>query len=600
MTDPAEKLALIRAEMKDSGLDVYIITDSDPHLSGYVPDHWRVIAWLTGFTGSAATVIITHCFAGLWTDSRYFIQAEEQLTGSGISMMKSGPKDRDGFRQWLFNNLERGSRIGVDGRTISISRLKNIMEACSEKNFIFDIDSDLIKELWSDRPALPLDQAFDHPVAFSGVDRSEKITQVREAMSRLGAEYHILSSPDDIMWLLNIRGRDVLYNPVLLSFAVAGMDQILLFADEDKIPGTIAREFDKLGIVILPYEEVAGVISTLRTDSCMLLSPGATSAAIYNSIHPGTKIKEDISIPARLKSVKNKTEIRNLGNAMIKDGVALTRFFYWIEMSNGTAQLSELSVAEKLKQFRSEQENFLDLSFASIVAFNEHAALPHYNASIETNRIIDRTGLLLVDSGSHYLDGTTDITRTIALGKATEKQKRDFTLVLKGTINLAMAVFPSETFGFQLDVLARRSLWENGLNYGHGTGHGVGYCLNVHEGPQNISPVPASDPESYLRPGMLISDEPGIYRKGEYGIRIENLILCYEDEETEFGRFLKFDTITLCYIDTSLIISSLLSQKETDWLNRYHSDVYEKISPHLNEKEKSWLREKTKAIKGSA
>ena len=372
--------------------------------------------------------------------------------------------------------------------------------------------------------------------------------------------------------------------------------QILLFADESKIPLNLAREFDLLDIVLLPYEEFAGMVSTLTEGSTVLISPGTTSATIYRSIPKKVKIKEDVSIPTLMKSVKNKVEIENIGKAMTRDGIALTRFFFWIEQNSGRVPMSELSLSEKLFDLRSEQENFLGLSFSSIIAYNEHGALPHYSVIPETDAVLGQTGLLLVDSGSQYLDGTTDITRTISLGKPTERQRKDFTLVLKGLINLVRVKFPYGTFGYQLDILARNALWEDGLNYGHATGHGVGFCLNVHEGPQSISPLPGNLTGNYLKPGMLISDEPAIYRYGEYGIRTENLLLCYEDEETEFGQFLRFNTLSLCYIDKHLIDISLLDQAEIDWLNRYHSEVFEKIGPNLTPEENAWLQEKTESI----
>lgn len=579
--------------MKEGGFDAYILPSSDPHLGEYIPDYWRLINWLTGFTGSAATVVVTQCFAGLWTDSRYLIQAGNQLAGSGILVMNTSQNDRSGYIRWLADNIERGGIVGIDGRTFPLNIYNKIRQACSDKNILIDTEADLISSLWTNRPPLSLTPAMDHPVEFSGKGRAEKLAEVREAMIRKGVEYHLLASPDDIMWLLNIRARDVKYNPVLLSFAVVGMDQILLFADEDKIPDRIARDFDKNNIVILPYEEVAGMISTLRSGSGILISPDTTSVALYNALDKGLKIIEEVSIPARLKAVKNRTEISNVGRAMIRDGVALTKFFYWIERHSPAVPMSELSLMDMLFHFRSEQDNFLSLSFSSIIAWNDHAALPHYGATSETDSIIGQSGLLLVDSGSHYLDGTTDITRTVVVGEPTEKQKRDFTLVLKGMIGLAMAKFPSGTFGYQLDILARKSLWENGLNYGHGTGHGVGYCLNVHEGSYGISQSGWTDPGNYIKPGMIISNEPAIYRPGEYGIRTENLLLCFEDEETESGKYLKFDTLSLCFIDKALIDKSLLDKNEISWLNKYHSEVFEKLSPHLSAEQSTWLQEKT-------
>jgi Xaa-Pro aminopeptidase len=562
-------------------------------MSENIPDHWRIIAWLTGFTGSSSVVVVTDTFAGLWTDSRYFIQAEDQLIGSGFQLIRPVMPERKDFTEWLKDNIEHKATIALDGRILSTLRMRKIEKALEGKKVSIDIDCDLISDLWTDRPYMPDTSAFDHHISFCGKERSAKIADVREKMKIVGVNYHLLTSPDDIMWLLNIRGNDLRYSPLLTSFAILGEEQLLFFTDESKIPLKLASEFDKLNIVILPYEEISGILSTLESDSTILITPETTSVHLFNSIPSGMKIREDISVPTRLKAVKNKVEIENIGKVMIKDGVALSRFFYWFEQNSGSLQMSELSVAEKLNDFRSRQENFLELSFSTISAYDAHGAMPHYSATSDKDSLIGQTGILLIDSGSQYLDGTTDITRTIAIGKPTEQQKKDFTLVLKGTINLALAKFPYGTRGYQLDLLARKALWETGLNYGHGTGHGVGFCLNVHEGPQNISTGTGADSKTILEPGMLISDEPAVYREGEYGIRIENLILCREDVETEFGKFLRFDTVSLCYIDKSLIDISLLDQQEIDWLNAYHSEVYETISPRLTPEENKWLRDKT-------
>ncbi len=586
-------LASIRTSMKAESIDAFIIPNSDPHLGEYVPNHWRIIAWLTGFTGSAATVIITDSFAGLWTDSRYYVQAQNQLVGSGIGLVKPVLPDNKDYMEWIIDNLKSGSKIALDGRTFSIGSLRKLKMLSEGKDISINIENDLISELWTDRPSVEGSPAFDHLFAFCGKERATKISEVRVEMKRMKVNFNLLTSADDIMWLLNIRGNDFKYSPLLISFAIVGEEQILLFADENKIPVKIAREFDKLDIVILPYEETAGMLSTLSAESAILITPGTTSAALFSSIPAGMKIIEDVSIPARLKAVKNKVEIENIGKVMVKDGVALTKFFFWIEQNLDEVPMSELSLTEMLNHLRSEQENFLVPSFSTIAAYNEHGAMPHYSATSETDSVIGQDGILLVDSGGQYLDGTTDITRTISLGKPTAGQKKDFTLVLKGMIGLASAKFPSGTRGSQLDISARKALWEQGLNYGHGTGHGVGFCLNVHEGPQSISPGTGNDSKTFIEPGMLISDEPAIYREGEYGIRIENLIICYKDEETDFGRFLKFDTVSLCYIDKSLIDTSLLDQKETDWLNSYHSGVYDKLSPYLTSEEKKWLKVKT-------
>jgi Xaa-Pro aminopeptidase len=589
----SENLALLRAAEKLTGIDAYIIHVSDPHLGENIPDHWQIIAWLTGFDGSGGTVVVTDSFAGLWTDSRYFIQAEKQLEGSPFKHMRPGPVPEESYIDWLIQNTVERSRIALDGRIFSINQYRRLKARLGSKKVILKTDCDLITEIWASRPPLPSKPAFDHPEELSGKDRSVKITEVREQMRNLKVNYHLLTSVDDIMWLLNIRGSDVTYTPLLLSFAIIGQEQILLFAGENRIPRNLAQEFEKLGIVILPYEEITGVLSSLSAGSSLLISPHTTSAALYFSIPESVKIFEDISIPSRLKAVKNRVEIENIGRVMIKDGAAFTKFFFWIEHNLGQIPMSELSLAGRLLKLRSQNEDFLGPSFAPIIAFNQHTALPHYSAKTGTDSIIEENGILLIDSGGQYYGGTTDITRTISIGIPSLQQKTDFTLVLKGHINLALAKFPFGTRGYQLDMLARKHLWEQGLNYGHGTGHGVGYCLNVHEGPQNISP---SGDKILIEAGMLISNEPALYREGEYGLRTENLILCYEDEETDFGQFLRFVTVSLCYIDKSLIDKSLLEQKEIDWLNSYHAEVYEKLSPNITEEERIWLREKTSEL----
>ncbi len=576
--------------MKKKSIDAYIIPFTDPHLGENIPDHWRIVTWLTGFTGSAATVVITDSFAGFWTDSRYFIQAEKELMGSGFELVKPQAFQSREYTDWLAENLNPGSRIGFDGRIFSIGRFRTLRKKLDGKNIIYDDSCDPVSELWIDRPPIPSSAAWEHPLEFSGKDRSRKIAEVRDEMIKKGVDFHLLTSPDDIMWLLNIRGNDVSYSPLLLSFALIGIRKFILFVDKSKIPKKIADEFIKLGIEMLPYNEIGKHISSLAEGSSILIDPVTTSIMLYNSIPKHLKIFENTCIPSILKSKKNKTEIENISKVMLKDGIALTRLFRWIETNYGIFSMTERSVIEKLENFRRDQEGYIGPSFAAIAAFNEHSALPHHSPAQDTDTEIGSSGIFLVDSGGQYLGGTTDITRTISIGLPAPRQKKDFTLVLKGHIKLARAKFPLGTRGYQLDILARQFLWESGLNYGHGTGHGVGYCLNVHEGPQNISP---SDNKAVIEPGMLISNEPAIYREGEYGIRIENLVICYEDEETEFGQFLKFDTVSLCYIDKNLIDKSMLDDDEISWLNNYHQEVYEKISPYLTDAEKQWLMEKT-------
>lgn len=590
----AERLSAVRSSMLQKGLDIIVVPLSDPHLGEYVPDHWQIIRWLTGFTGSAATVVITGTFAGLWTDSRYFIQARRQLAGSGYQFVKPGAYQRNNYMDFLDENAGSQDTIGIDGRIFSVSNFRRLSKRLEGTKSKIETDLTIIDEIWSDRPELPFSTAFDHALEYSGKDRQVKIDEVREQMEKVNAAYHLLTSPDDIMWLLNIRGSDLKYSPLLLSYALVGSDQVLLFIDEGKIPYRLASSFDKIGIVILPYEDTVEIVTSVTTGSSVLMNPQSVSVSLYNSLSLNSRIIEDITIPTRLKAIKNRTETENLYRVMVKDGTALTKFFHWFETNHGKIRITEKSLSDKLFELRSDQKDFYGLPFATIAAWNENSALPHYGRGEEDEGSeIGERGILLIDSGGHYPGGTTDITRTISVGIPSDQQKKDFTLILKGHINLALAKFPNGTRGYQLDFIARRAMWGSGLNYAHGTGHGVGYFLNVHEGPQSISPA---DNKTYIEAGMLTSNEPALYREGEYGIRTENLILCYEDEETEFGKFLRFETISLCYIEKALIDKSLLDQNEIDWLNSYHLDVYDKLSPHLSDEEKTWLREKTSLL----
>jgi Xaa-Pro aminopeptidase len=586
----ADNLKKVRAAMQNDGISHFISYTADPHFNEDLPEYWQVIKWLSGFTGSTATIVVTQNFAGLWTDSRYFIQAERELTGSGFELLKATSGERYGYLDFLDENTNPESVIGIDGRIFSASAYRRLKSRLSGKNLTLVTDYDPITALWMDRPGLPSSVAFDHPVIYCGTDRAARISEVRDQIGRKELEFLFLASPDDIMWLLNIRGKDLSYSPLILSFALIGGDQILLFVDENKIPALLAAEFDDLGIVILPYDEVSSIVSQVTSGSKVLVDPETTSVSLHTSLSEQTVIVEGKSTPSVLKAIRNKTEIKNTCDTMIKDGIALTKFFIWLEDTIGRQELSELALAEKILDFRAMQEGFLGPSFETIIAFNGNGALPHYTPSPERNALIGERGILLVDSGGQYFGGTTDITRTISVGTPTMEQKRDFTLVLKGHINLACAKFPEGTRGYQLDAMARMALWDAGLNYGHGTGHGVGFCLNVHEGPQSISPAANM---TILLPGMVISNEPAIYRVDEYGIRTENLILCYEDEMTEFGQFLKFDTISLCFIDKSLIEKSLLSPVQIEWLDSYHSEVYYKLGPFLSDREKEWLKIKT-------
>ena len=590
------RLAQVRALMKERNIDAYLIRNTDPHLGEYIPDHWKIVQWLTGFTGSSATVIIAKKFAGLWTDSRYFIQAEQQLSGSGFSLMKLNVSGEPAWQEWLVGKMKKGICIGVDGRLFSISHLENLKKHLGEKKVKIDINCDLISDIWVGRPLMPYSIAFDYSVSFCGKDRSSKIKEVREQMLKMKVDFHLLTSPDDIMWLFNIRGKDLEYSPLIIAFAIVGQEQILFFTDEKKIPLKLASEFDKIDVTILPYDEISSLLSRLKKGSSLLLTPETTNASIFNSISEGVNIVKGISIPTHLKAIKNSIEIENIRKVMVKDGVALTRFLFWLEKNIETGSISESSAAEKLLEFRLQQSDCICSSFSTIAAYKGHGALVHYSPSSDTDAPLMAEGIFLIDSGGQYLDGTTDITRTITLGVPDPIQKSDFTLILKGMINLAMAKFPFGTKGFQLDILARKALWDHGLNYGHGTGHGVGFFLNVHEGPYSIGTGAVGDNQASLEPGLVLSDEPAVYREGKYGIRTENLLLVIQDEKIEFNQFLMFETLSLCYIDKALIDKSLLETFELKWINHYHSIVYEKISSFLTIEEKKWLKEKTEEI----
>lgn len=592
-----ERLAQVRALMKRKKLDALVVPSSDPHLGEYVPDYWRVIRWLTGFSGSAGNVIITKTFAGLWTDSRYFIQAEEQLAGSGFELVRLKIPHTPEHIDWLKEKSRKGWKAGVDGRLISAGTMRLLLSAMKEAGARLDLKADLITPVWKDRPALPSGEAFELDVKYAGLTRKEKIQRVREVMKAMKVDYHLLTATDDIMWLLNLRGNDVKYCPLLLSFAIVSNDQVILFADEDKVPGSLRASLDRDNVVLLPYDTVTSVLSHLEDGSVLLFPPSTTSASLFRSVPRRVKTIEDLSIPTRMKAVKNGTELANLRKVMADDGVILTRFFHWLESALEKEEVTELSAAAKLDGMRSAQDGCTGPAFSTIAAYNEHAALPHYVPDDKTDVRLRKSGIFLLDSGGQYFGGTTDITRTVALGRPDDAMKREFTLALKGTIGLAMARFPRGTKGYQLDILARKPLWDNYMNYGHGTGHGVGSFLNVHEGPQTIGSGATGDMKTSLEPGMVTSDEPAFYRPGLYGFRTENLIVCVGDRETEFGSFLSFDTVTLCYIDTELVDVSLLDDRELEWLNSYNERVYASLSSHLEPALQKWLKNKTRPLK---
>lgn len=593
-TNISERIASLREAMKEKNIDAYIIPSSDPHLSEYPADRWKSREWISGFDGSAGTVVVTAGKAGLWTDSRYFLQAAAQLEGSGIDLYKMALPETPTIENFLLHELQSGQTVGMDGQTYSVADTAKLEKTLSRKEIKLETSYDLIDGIWKDRPAIPGNPLFEMPVELSGKSIQEKLDEINNRLRKEGADCLILAALDEVGWTFNIRGTDVTYNPVVISYAFVSEDESVLFIDPQKITAEAADNLKKEGIKLADYTMIQKYLSRLPETSHVFIDPAKTNISLYNALPKGCTIVEGITPANHLKSVKNETEIKGFRNAVVKDGIALTRFYIWLEQQLAAGnKVTEISASEKLTALRAEQPQYIMDSFETICGYGPHGAIVHYSATPETDAELQPEGLLLIDSGAQYLDGTTDITRTITLGEPSEQMMKDFTRVLKGTISLAKCKFPAGARGSQIDILARKALWDAGINYLHGTGHGIGHCLNVHEGPQSIR---MEENPVTLKPGMVISDEPAMYRSGEYGIRTENIIVVRDDSETEFGKFYGFDTLTLCYIDTRLIIVPMLSVRERAWINKYHQMVYELLSPHLNEDEKAWLKEKTTEI----
>lgn len=589
----AERVEALRKLMKDNGMDAYIIPSSDPHQSEYVAEHWKARAWISGFTGSAGTVVITSDDGGLWTDGRYFIQAEKQLSGSGIRLFKMAQPGVLSYDEWIIKVLKKGSCVGFDGRLFSQSRVKEMKESFLRAGIKIHKEQDLIDVLWSDRPEIPLNPIIIHETKYAGRSAKEKLNIVREQMAKCGASYYLLSSLDDIAWLYNIRGKDVSNNPVVTAHALVSMDKGILFIDKKKVSDDVNKELSLNGIMIMGYDEILSCLERLGEDDSILLDPDRINSSLYDSIGNGCKKIEEPNITTKLKAVKNDVEIENMKKSHVRDGVAMVKFLYWLDKNLGKIEITEISASERLEGFRKEQEHFVETSFDTIAGYKDHAAMMHYKASNETNYTLKREGMFLVDSGGQYLDGTTDITRTIVLGPISDEEKKDFTLTLKGHIGLSRAKFLYGSTGSNLDILARLPLWEQGIDYKCGTGHGIGFFLNVHEGPQGFRQTPN---KVVLEKGMVVTNEPGVYKEGKHGIRIENVILVVEDEKTESGQFMSFETISYCPIDIDGIDILMLSPNEKAWVNSYHKKVYNKLSPYLTEDERAWLKEETREI----
>ena len=594
-TNIPERIAALREAMKQHKIDAYIIPTSDPHMSEYPADCWKYREWISGFTGSAGTVIITADKAGLWTDSRYFLQASTHLEGTGIELFKMMLPETPTIPAFLTHELKEGQTVGLNGETYSLADARSLEKALAEKEIKLNTNASLIDPIWKERPAIPEAPMFEMPVELSGKSTEDKLIDINKMLHKAGADCTILSALDEVAWTFNIRGTDVAYNPVVISYAFVSEKESVLFVNPKKIPAEIAEHLKKEGVTLADYGMLATFLSRLPERTRVFIDSKRTNVAIYNALPKSSILIEGISPANHLKSIKNEAEIKGFRNAVLKDGIAMTKFYFWLEkMLKAGEKVTELSAAAKLTALRSEQPQYVMDSFASISSYGPHGAVVHYSPTPETDTELKTDSLYLLDSGAQYLDGTTDITRTIALcDEPSEQMKKDFTRALKGTIGIAKCKFPAGIRGCLIDAFARKALWDAGINYLHGTCHGIGHCLNVHEGPQSIR---MEENPVILEPGMVMSDEPAMYRPGEYGIRTENMILIREDSETEFGKFLGFETLTLCYIDTKLVIPSMLSVREHAWLNKYHQMVYDLVSPHLNEEEKAWLKEKTAEI----
>ena len=590
-----ERMHALRMTFPPNYIKAFIIPSTDPHLSEYVAPHWMSREWISGFTGSAGTVVVLMNEAGLWTDSRYFLQAAKELEGSGITLYKEMLPETPSITKYLSQKLKPGESVSIDGKMFSVQQVEQMKEELAAYSLQVDLFGDPLKRIWKDRPSIPNSPAFVYDIEYAGKSCEEKVAAIRAELTKKGA-YGIyalfLSSLDEIAWTLNLRGNDVHCNPVVVSYLLITQDDVIYFISPEKVTKEVNEYLKEQHVKLKNYDEVETYLNTF-TGRNILIDPKKTNFAIYSAINPKCNIIRGESPVALLKAIRNEQEIAGIHAAMQRDGVALVKFLKWLEEAVPSGKETELSVDRKLHEFRAVQPLYMGESFDTIAGYKEHGAIVHYSATPESDVPLQPKGFLLLDSGAQYLDGTTDITRTIALGELTEEEKTDYTLILKGHIALAMAKFPVGTRGAQLDVLARMPIWKYGMNFLHGTGHGVGHFLSVHEGPQSIR---MNENPVVLQPGMVTSNEPGVYKAGSHGIRTENLTLVCKDKEGMFGDYLKFETITLCPICKKGIVKEMLTNEEIEWLNNYHQIVYEKLSPNLNEEEKVWLQEATASI----
>ncbi len=593
-----QRIENIRDLMKEKNIYAYIVPSSDYHQSEYVGDYFKSREFMSGFTGSSGTLIISMDEAGLWTDGRYFIQAENELKDSGIKLFKMGEEGVPTIEEYLLEKLPKNSTLGFDGRVMSVKEGQSLANKLAFKGINIEYKYDLVNDIWEDRCSLPTEKAFLLGTEYSGESFSDKLSRIRAVMKEKKATTHILASLDDIAWLFNIRGRDVKSNPVVLSYAVISIDSVYLFIDKNKIGEDIRAELSKENVQIKGYEEVYEFIKNIDENEVVLIDTSKVNYAIYNNIPSNVQKIEERNPSILFKSIKNEIELKNIRNSHIKDGVAFTKFMYWLKNNIGKIEITEISATQKLEEFRREQDKFIEPSFSTIAAYKDHAAMMHYSATEESNYKLEPRDLFLVDSGGQYFDGTTDITRTIALGPIPENVRKDFTNVVRGMIRLSKAKFLYGCRGYNLDILARGPLWEEGVDYKCGTGHGIGFVLNVHEGPNGFRWKVREDIDDscILEEGMVTTNEPGVYVENSHGIRIENEIVVRKAEKNEYGQFMDFEVITFAPIDLDAIDESLILKDEKVYLNNYHKQVYDKISPYLNEEEKQWLKTYTREI----
>ena len=577
--------------MGERNIDVFIIPSSDNHGSEYVSEYFRVREWISGFTGSAGTVVVTKKEAHLWTDGRYFLQAENQLKGSEVILEKMGEPGVKTYTQWIFDNIKDGGTVSFNGKVFTVANLEKLKDEFKGKEININPVEDVFEELWQDRPAMPKVDMFIHDVKYAGKSAQEKLSEVKNEMKKINVDSFLLASLDDIAWLLNLRGGDVACNPVFLSYFLIDGENSTLYVDGEKLTEEVRKYLGDTGVTIKGYDDIIHDLKQVK--GTITFDPTKTNVWLKAAIENQVKVIEKRNITTDLKAKKNEVELKSMENAHIKDGVAVVKFINWLKANIGKEEITEMSATDKLLSFRKAQDGFVDISFDTIAGYGPHGAIIHYKADETTNSKLQPKGLFLVDSGAQYFDGTTDITRTIALGELTDQEKEDYTLVLKGHLNLGNVIFREGTVGCNLDVLARKDMWSRGIDFNHGTGHGVGFMLNVHEGPQNIS---KSLIDVQLEVGMVMSNEPGIYRAGSHGVRIENLIAVQPKITTEFGNFLCFKNLTICPYDLDAVKVEMLNEEERGWINAYHKEVFAKLSPLLKEEEVSWLKTATREI----